>query len=156
MVAGKRPDAVIVDEPVDSPYVLDEPPDNLKGAFLSGSLVNASFSGVVYINIQREWDEWKVRLEKIARDRGVRMGVKAWLDPQVFTGPRVVLDTWLEGRQPDAGQTARVIVQLQVDDPELPDGHRVKTYQATAPWPQQAIWLALHAAGLVLERELPS
>jgi hypothetical protein len=139
-VRGQRPDLIVYDEAVDvpeSPYKLEEPPDNLKGAFLSGTLVHTSFSGVAYINIQREWDEWKVRLERIARERGIRMGLKAWLD----TGAT-------ESR-------AQMIVQLQVDDPELPDAHRVKTYQAIDGWPQEAIWKALHAAGLVLERELP-
>lgn len=156
-VRGQRPDLIVYDEAVDlpeSPYRLDDPPDNLKGEFLSGSLVNAQFSGVVYINMQHEWDEWKVRLEKIARDGGVRMGIKAWLDPRggVSSTATRAMD-WLEGRQPDAGKSARVIVQLQVDDPELPDDHRVKTYQATADWPQRALWMALHAAGLVLEPE---
>jgi hypothetical protein len=147
---------VIVDDPAESPYPLAEPPDGLKGAFLSGELVQAKFSGVVYINMQTEWATWKVRLEKIARERGVRIGIKAWLDPNASADDAYAQSTRgeFDPVQPDATR-ALVIVQLQVDDPELPDAHRVKTYQATANWPQRAIWHTLHAAGLVLERELP-
>lgn len=127
---------------------LAEPPvSDLTEAF-DLTRVRCEFSGVAWINLEREWDEWTVILERVAHEHDVWLGVKCWYDAYggLSAGLRELGHVDGEGK---------MICQLQVEDRGLPEPYRTAAHDGAGDWPQQAIWAALHGAGLVLERERP-